>query len=527
MSDLFFSTGQASRELGISPSQIRALCATGGIEAQSSPGGHYRIPKPELERLQRDGLPEVPRPLPSQNPRSAANPRYGSAALLATPSDAVVTAAESVAITEARLQQRKLEWELLTTEDQFSQREQVEADQEAERAYLETARLTRDQANQERVTWFRRWQKYSLDAMPYGADPQDELDLDLAVRGRLATLTPIPDEGVTRTLIDAEVQKVLRLRQQRTETQEAIDRAIRSLPYDVLYQSAYTGSKLLAVELATQALAKMPTADRRAKEAAAVHAVQPILAEYQHYQECRAVVSELGRHLPDATTAEQQLAREALTLSLAALPVGASRRVMEQVRDKVLAPTQGVIAERQAQGQGEQQRRQAEVQAAEGRKWAMVLASQERADHARNKRAILIDLFTVLPLDMAGALTPQARAAVSDALDQLPLGATLDEMTRVRDQALRPFFESHERRQRKEAVIAGALLEIHPHLVKLERHWDYPGSTAESLAEEFQKPIRKSLESQLTGAESAEQVARLLHRLVRRQFSAAPEPAAA
>ena len=37
--DLFYSTGQAARELGISPATVRALCAAGAIECQSTPGG--------------------------------------------------------------------------------------------------------------------------------------------------------------------------------------------------------------------------------------------------------------------------------------------------------------------------------------------------------------------------------------------------------------------------------------------------------------------------------------------------------
>ena len=65
--DLFYTTGQAARELGVSPAAIRALCGAGAVEAETTPGGQHRIPKSVLDRLKRDGLPEGP--LPAENPR--------------------------------------------------------------------------------------------------------------------------------------------------------------------------------------------------------------------------------------------------------------------------------------------------------------------------------------------------------------------------------------------------------------------------------------------------------------------------
>ena len=60
----FFSTGQAAQELGTSIPKVRALCETGMIEAEVTPGNQWRVPVLEVERLKRDGLPPIPRPMP-------------------------------------------------------------------------------------------------------------------------------------------------------------------------------------------------------------------------------------------------------------------------------------------------------------------------------------------------------------------------------------------------------------------------------------------------------------------------------
>jgi hypothetical protein len=134
-----------------------------------------------------------------------------------------------------------------------------------------------------------------------------------------------------------------------------------------------------------------------------------------------------------------------------------------------------------------------------------------------------------MPWDAAGALTPQAKAAVSAALDALPATATRDELAQARDQALLPHIDAYRKTQRKEALIAGALQHVLPCLVKFEAsgRWDYEGSTSESLAREFTVPIRKRLETELTGAELPEQIRKLVWRMVREQLEVTPEPAAA
>ena len=99
MEPLFYSTGQAARELGTSLALIRILCENRAIAAETTPGGHWRLPAAVVERLKRDGLPQIPRPLPTQSAPPARNgtaDRDGHTQHLAKPSDEVVSAADQL-----------------------------------------------------------------------------------------------------------------------------------------------------------------------------------------------------------------------------------------------------------------------------------------------------------------------------------------------------------------------------------------------------------------------------------------------
>src|ERR1039458_4913896 len=95
-STLYFTTGQTAQQLGASQAQIRALCESGAVEAETTPGGQYRIPAGELARLQREGLPPMPRPLPNESaPRAGngTNGRHRHSTVPTESSDEVVSAA--------------------------------------------------------------------------------------------------------------------------------------------------------------------------------------------------------------------------------------------------------------------------------------------------------------------------------------------------------------------------------------------------------------------------------------------------
>src|ERR1035437_9036639 len=125
MEPLFYSTGQVARQLGTTLAAIRILCENRVLAAETTPGGHWRVPASEVERLQRDGLPPIPRPLPTESAPPAGNgtaDRHGHPELLAAPTAEVVSAADLVAITRSLLEKRKIDRELEENEDWFRDR---------------------------------------------------------------------------------------------------------------------------------------------------------------------------------------------------------------------------------------------------------------------------------------------------------------------------------------------------------------------------------------------------------------------
>src|SRR5215471_5110480 len=102
MEPLYYSTGHAARELGVTQARVRDLCRNGAIPAETTDGGQFRIAREVLERLKRDGVPAMPKPMPNGGQLTVIPPpsRRGHPALLAAPSDDVIESAEEVVCLE-------------------------------------------------------------------------------------------------------------------------------------------------------------------------------------------------------------------------------------------------------------------------------------------------------------------------------------------------------------------------------------------------------------------------------------------
>ena len=163
MQRLFYSTGQVARQLGTTLPVIRLLCENRAIAAETTPGGHLRVPASEVERLKREGVPPIPRPLPTESAPPARNGtggRQGHPEFLAEPSDEVVSAADQVAITRSMLEKRKIDRDLEETEDWFRERQRQQAAAEA----VEMQRTEAKQAEQRRLQWVQEWTQYALNS---------------------------------------------------------------------------------------------------------------------------------------------------------------------------------------------------------------------------------------------------------------------------------------------------------------------------------------------------------------------------
>src|ERR1035438_10221941 len=208
MQHLFYSTGQVARQLGTTLAAVRILCENRVIAAETTPGGQLRVPASEVERLKRDGLPPIPRPLPTENAppaRNGTDGRHGHPERLAEPSDEVVSAADQVAITKSMLEKRKIDRDLEETEDWFRDRQRQQAAAEA----AERQRTEVKQAEQRRLLWVQLWTQYALNSLPYGARREVEMEVHTTVQEALSVLQPSQPEAITRRLVDAAVQRAL------------------------------------------------------------------------------------------------------------------------------------------------------------------------------------------------------------------------------------------------------------------------------------------------------------------------------
>lgn len=344
MEPLFYSTGQVARQLDTSLAAIRILCENRVIAAETTPGGHWRVPASEVERLKRDGLPPIPRPLPTEGGPPARNGtagRHGHPGHLAESPDEVAFAADQVAITRSMLEKRKIDRELEETEDFFRERErQQAAAEEAERQRNEAK-----QAEQERRRWVQRWTRYALTSLPYDARREVEMEVNTAVQETLSVLQPGQRDTITRRLLDAAVHRALGPWTRKQEVERALKASMDKLPWDIRSSSEYAHLKQHAWDAAVAAVRRgRGDASYSEMEAAAAQAVQPMIREYEHQKACQRVVGRI--YIADATREELEAAKDAVLQALEALPIGASPKQLEKAEETALAPYKAAVAGR-------------------------------------------------------------------------------------------------------------------------------------------------------------------------------------
>lgn len=365
MDTLFYSTGKAALALGVTQERIRDLCSTGAIQAESSPGGQWRVGRDELERLKRDGVPPTPRPLPGDSPRpSPARLLHGHPALLAEPSEEVIQAAEGVVVLEnevkaiglRRQKEQGLDW-FREREDREAARMAAQEQEKAERKEAERRQGEADRRRQARVGWESQCVEYALGLMPREAQGEVELELHEQVRAALSQVPLNESEPIVQRIVAAIVARVLKPWTREQNIRKAAEEAIDTLPFELKgYSWSPTQAALQTREVATAAVRKLrPEAGYPEMRAAAIDAVQPIIAAYEDQKMRRDVL--LWARLPDGLTPEgKELATQAIAEAIGKLPPGTPRARLEQVREQeVLAPLRTAIVQVR-----EQKRKQAE-----------------------------------------------------------------------------------------------------------------------------------------------------------------------
>ncbi len=356
-----YTTGRAARELRVSQNRLRALCQAGMIAARATRGGHWRIPKSEVERLRRAGVPEPPPATPTESQAEstsgpAANP-HRHPALLAEPSKDAIGAADKTVILENQVKSLHLAREKEQTLDWFRERQRnaAAAQREARRRSAEIEAL------RERKEWLDRWLDFALRSVLSDAPREIELDVQQSVEEALGTLDPEQPQHVVQRLVLAAVDKALRPWRRSKEIEQAVQEARQQIPWRA--RSVVTAEpspwEHRAMQAAREAIAKLRAASVPEMRAAAAQAGLGVAREWEHQQACQRLVDSVFIFLPGGTVADHRAAQQAVKDGLDRLPVGASEDELQASKDAVLVPFRAVIAERQAAARAAAQAEQA------------------------------------------------------------------------------------------------------------------------------------------------------------------------
>ncbi|HWY48397.1 MAG TPA: helix-turn-helix domain-containing protein [Bryobacteraceae bacterium] len=199
---MFYSTGQVARELGVTQARIRTLCQNGLIAAEITPGGQFRIPKSEVDRLKRDGLPAIPRPIPNSAggelvPRSRRGYHARLTDTRARPSGPAIEAAEHVSVLEKEVQAIGLRRQKEEALDWFRQREEQEAAQFATQLTEKRRQSEAAEAVRRRERWENRWQRHALEVLPRDVTPSIKLEVPGLVQEALQKTNPNQPDFLT------------------------------------------------------------------------------------------------------------------------------------------------------------------------------------------------------------------------------------------------------------------------------------------------------------------------------------------
>jgi hypothetical protein len=303
------------------------------------------------------------------------------------------------------LERRKIDREIEETEDWFRDRQRQEAAAEA----AERQNTEAQQTEQRRLLWVQRWTQYALDSLPYGARREVEMEVHNTVQEALSVLQPNQPESITERLVDAAVHRALGPWTRKKEVERALQAGMNRLAWDIQFGSEYAPLKQRAWDAAVAAVRKVrEEASYNEMETATEQAVQPMIREYEHQQTCQRIVGRV--YIFDATSEEQEAAKEAVSKALAALPIDAGPKQLEKAEETALAPYKAAVAARKEKARLESEK-QSQRHAAE---WKVSL----QLDH--------IAVYLQQEYDFDGGYSEMRREA--DRLRPLVREALIDEL---------------------------------------------------------------------------------------------------
>jgi hypothetical protein len=319
---------------------VRRLCEAGLIEAELSGRNQWRIPDFEIERVERDGLPEVPSATaPSEEDEldAEAAEDHSQQDLLAPPSKKVVASAEDVLVAKNRLERLRVDRETELTRDWFRERQRKDAEAEAREDDAERTRNAHEQAQLSRSQWFDERTADALSLLPDDAPPEVRLD----IRGRLAKvlegLGQLSSPAVVSQLLAAVVQQAQQPWRESCETTQAIEAACNDLPFEARGFGTPTTWQTRAYDMAAAAVRKLSSGcgyDQKLR--AAKSAVEPIVSEFEDCQVRKRILQQT--QLWDVGLDDRENARAAIQEALHAMPRGTSEIALRRAVEKALDP---------------------------------------------------------------------------------------------------------------------------------------------------------------------------------------------
>jgi hypothetical protein len=479
--------GQAAAQLAISSHHLRQLCKCGLVEAELSPGGQWRVPLTEIRRLQNEGVPAAPTfieddPLPrAPNPLPAAN-RPGS------PSPHVVDAFEDAEIEEAAVRKeeatvrrkestvRKLRLQLEELDAQGRVDAQV-ADRQGAALQVEEGRL--------HAAWVEQCAQFTLGGLRPDVPGTLRLALYNAIADRLAGMPRTQSDVLTQQLIDAEKDKILEPLERQRKVHRVVESVCGDLPIELRCGAQNQVKKNQAAQAARSAIEQLGDVPEGQMKLAATAAVNPFVKDFEHERRCAQLPLELPWGL---TSDERAEAREQVRAALSQLPASATLRELEVVRDNALTPFRFSLAKR---------------------------------EHKECRERLIANVSLAFSLVMSNTERESALQEVRDAIASLPVGASEQEMKAARDRVSAEIWKKRERKSKISMIIERGLREICPYVQKLVQTGRLELErleTVSSVAESLKNTVRQGLENDLDGAETEEDVKRIVREIIRDEF---------
>jgi hypothetical protein len=333
----YYRSGQAARVWAISPHLVRRLCEAGLIVAERTHGGQWKIPHSEVERIKKQGLPEIPASIEPDDDKYEEEYSPTGNRLPAPARGGVMRSAKTVVVAENRRNRLEISQDPGETRNWFPEPQRVDAEARSRERQAMFDKAALAQAEQERIAWHDSWMATALRSVPWEAPSETRLAVRDTVSDVLDNLGPQHSWHVIEPLVTAAVAKALRPWNQETETARAIKTACDSLPWGAKNLSSPTVWQARAQETAAAAIRRLTADSTFAEKLCVGHAaVRQITSDFENDELRKRILG--AAYLWDVAPEEREDAQAALQKELGSLPIGTSALAMEKAREQALAP---------------------------------------------------------------------------------------------------------------------------------------------------------------------------------------------